>query len=144
MDASIPASLPRPLTCVPYARLISGVELYGDAWTWWGSADGAYARGAQPRPMAVLVWRRTPRLQHGHVAVVTRILGPREIRVSHANWGSESRTRHRIREEVPVYDASPDNSWREVRVWNEEAHVYGGVYPAYGFVYPDRVVASGN
>ena len=140
----IPPSLPRPLTCVPYARLVSGIALYGDAWTWWHGSEGSYARGSEPRAGVVLVWRRTDRLQRGHLAVVTQVVGPREIKVSHANWGSDARTRHQVREDVPVIDASSDNTWQEVRVWNDEAGVYGAIYPAYGFVYPDRIVASSN
>ena len=31
---------PPPQDCVPYARQVSGIKLFGDAWTWW---DGALA-----------------------------------------------------------------------------------------------------
>ena len=40
-----------PLTCVPYARAVSGIELSGDAWEWWDEADGVYPRalGGSPK-----------------------------------------------------------------------------------------------
>ena len=40
--------------CVPFARAASGIQLYGDAWTWWTAADGKYERGTKPREGAVL------------------------------------------------------------------------------------------
>ena len=36
------------LQCVPYARALTGVEIRGDAHTWWGQADGRYQRGTAP------------------------------------------------------------------------------------------------
>jgi hypothetical protein len=35
--------------CVPFARAASGIQIYGDAWTWWEQADGKYERGTVPR-----------------------------------------------------------------------------------------------
>jgi hypothetical protein len=37
-----------PLQCVPFARQASGVEIYGDANTWWTQAEGRYPRSSQP------------------------------------------------------------------------------------------------
>lgn len=122
------------LQCVPYARDASGIELYGDAWSWWQAAAGRYERGAAPLPGAVLVMKRDSRLPHGHVSVVTAILGPREIRVAHANWGYAGKPRGRVERDVPVVDVSPDNDWSQVRVWNGGS--YGRIYPAHGFIYP--------
>jgi hypothetical protein len=34
------AELPAYLQCVPYARQVSGIQIYGDAWTWWDQAAG--------------------------------------------------------------------------------------------------------
>src|SRR6478672_2506999 len=34
--------------CVPYARDYSGIQIFGDAWTWWTQANGRYARGQLP------------------------------------------------------------------------------------------------
>lgn len=36
------------LQCVPYARQISGIQIYGDAWTWWGQAEGKSNGAASP------------------------------------------------------------------------------------------------
>ncbi|MEP2549877.1 MAG: CHAP domain-containing protein, partial [Marinomonas sp.] len=41
------------LQCVPYARQLSGVQIYGDARTWWKQAAGKYARGGRPQKGAV-------------------------------------------------------------------------------------------
>jgi hypothetical protein len=140
--AALPPSM--PVECVPYARLVSGIEIYGDAWTWWTGSRGRYAQGQAPQLLAVLVLSRTDRLRRGHVAVVTDIVSAREIRVSHANWGWDRRTRHRVLENMPVIDVSSDNSWRAVRFWNDESGTFGRVYPAYGFIYRDSQVASGS
>src|SRR3546814_993934 len=37
------------LQCVPYARTVSGVRIYGDALTWWDQAENHYKRGHAPR-----------------------------------------------------------------------------------------------
>ncbi len=127
---------PGPLQCVPYARLVSGIAIRGDAWTWWDAADGRYRRGSQPRPGAVLVFHRTNRLPFGHVAVVQRQVDPREILITHANWGSTPATRGRATRDVRVVDVSPGNDWSRLRVWNAELAVFGQPYLAQGFIYP--------
>nr|WP_298689346.1 CHAP domain-containing protein [uncultured Dongia sp.] len=118
------------MTCVPYARMISGINLRGDAYTWWNNADGIYQRGAAPTPGAVLVLAQTSRLRSGHVAVVRQVISPREILVDHANWIPGHVTNGQS-----VYDVSPANDWSMPRFYNAEARVYGSVYPAYGFIY---------
>ena len=40
---------PPYLQCVPYARQVSGIRIFGDAHTWWGQAEGRYARGTGRR-----------------------------------------------------------------------------------------------
>jgi len=45
--------------CVPFARQMSGIQLFGDAWTWWSQAFGRYAEGFLPRRGAVLVFKPT-------------------------------------------------------------------------------------
>src|SRR3982750_166961 len=35
--------------CVPFARAASGIQIYGDAWTWWSQAEGRYRRGQTRR-----------------------------------------------------------------------------------------------
>jgi hypothetical protein len=123
----------RPLQCVPYARELSGIQLRGNAWTWWTSANGLYEKGAVPRPGAVLVFSKTRRLRLGHLAVVAEVRNSREIVVHQANWLNGGRI-HRY---TPVRDVSKNNDWSEVRVWYTPGRVYGSRnYAAYGFIYP--------
>src|SRR5262245_39403688 len=133
-----PAS--RSLECVPYARQVSGIDLRGDAWTWWSQARGHYERGKKPRPGAVLVFQKTRTLPRGHLSVITRIVGAREILVTHANWGSTSGTRGQVTTDVRVIDVSPGNDWSELRVWN--GGDFGKAYPAAGFIYPVPIAAG--
>ena len=49
-----------------------------------------------------------------HIAVVTRINGPRDIIVDHANWLN----RGRIHLGTPVRDMSKNNDWSAARVFN--------------------------
>lgn len=122
--------------CVPYARARSGIGIFGDAYTWWDTAAGRYARGSQPIPGSVVVLRKTDRLRYGHVGVVTAVVGPREIRVDHANWQPNA-----IITNMAVLDVSPANDWSQLRFWNKDARVWGSIYPAAGFIYnvPDTV-----
>lgn len=136
------AGLSEPIACVPYARAVSGIDLRGDAWTWWDAAAGRYARGRRPRPGSVLVIDRTPRMREGHVAVVRRVLGPREIRVDHANWAS-GQARGRIHHDQPVRDISLANDWSRVLVWYPPIGDFGRTaYPARGFIHPERLYAG--
>lgn len=129
------------LQCVPFARTVSGIEIYGDAWTWWSQAEGRYARGSTPRVGAVMVLRKTGRLRLGHVAVVVAQIDERNLLVSHANWGGDSRTRGKIHARQPVMDISPANDWSQLRFMNTQGS-FGSVYPAYGFIYPDQSMAA--
>src|SRR5262249_43199890 len=72
--------------CVPFARSASGVEIYGDANTWWLQAEGKYPRSSIPAVGSVLVMRGYSDPTHGHVAVVASIVSDRIIRVDQANW----------------------------------------------------------
>ncbi|MGC8159731.1 hypothetical protein ACP3WZ_24715, partial [Salmonella enterica] len=45
MAAAAPSLLDYVGECVPFARAASGIQIYGDAWTWWGQAAGRYRRG---------------------------------------------------------------------------------------------------
>ena len=120
--------------CAPYARRVSGLQLYGDAASWWDGAAGRYARGATPSPGAVLVFRRTARLPEGHVAVVTDIRSARQITVTQANW-----VPGRIARAEPVKDVSPANDWTAVRVWWQPSGSLGvTTYPAFGFISDTR------
>ena len=118
--------------CAPYARQVSGIQLYGDAASWWDSAAGRYQRSSEPSPGAVLVFRRTGRLPSGHVSVVSRLQSSREIMVTQANW-----VHHRIAQSEPVVDVSAGNDWTAVRVWWEPSRALGTtVYPTFGFIAP--------
>jgi len=119
--------------CVPFARLISGVQIWGDAYTWWDQAQGKYPRSSKPAEGSVLVLKGWNEEKRGHVAVVKSILSSRVIRVDHANWlhGEE------VSLDVPVIDVSPYNDWSEVRVWYVPGMYWGGrIYTAQGFIYP--------
>jgi surface antigen len=128
--------------CVPYARFVSGVNIRGDADTWWDQASGRYLRDRTPGLGAVLTLKPDNRLRSGHVAVVTAIDGPRDIRVSHANWGWNDTTRGRIYEHMPARDVSPNNDWSEIRFKHPEVNGYGRGYPALGFIHPETRFAA--
>jgi len=129
-------------TCVTYARERSGLSLRGDAWTWWDNAAGRYDRNRTPRPCSVLVINRTSRMRDGHVAVVTRVVNAREIRVDHANWASGA-ARGREARDQPVRDVSPGNDWSLVRVWYPRIEDFGGTaVPVRGFVHGSRALAA--
>lgn len=125
-----------PLSCVPFARELSGIDLAGDAHTWWRAASGRYRRDSRPTPGAVLVLRGTRRLPQGHLAVVVRQTGPREILVSHANWGSGA-ARGAVHQNQRVVDVSRRNDWSEVRIWYPRTDSLGvTVFAAHGFIEP--------
>ncbi|WP_439577381.1 CHAP domain-containing protein [Elioraea sp.] len=127
-----------PLSCVPFARELSGIELSGDAHTWWRAASGRYLRSGRPAPGAVLVLRGTRRLPQGHVSVVVRQTGPREILVSHANWASGA-ARGAVHQNQLVVDVSRRNDWSAVRVWYPRTGQLGvTVFAAHGFIHPPR------
>jgi surface antigen len=123
---------PTHLSCVPYARAVSGIQLTGDAYTWWDEAAGVYPRGQTPEDGAVLVFAPHGSMTVGHLAVVTALQGPREILVTQSNW-----LPGRIEHDQPVVDVSTANDWTSVRVWYEPVAGLGAtVYPTYGFILP--------
>ncbi len=122
------------LQCAPFAREISGIELYGNAATWWSQAQGQYDRGHQPRIGAVLTFSASRSMPVGHVATVSKVVNDREVLLTHANWSY----RGGIERNVRAIDVSPNNDWTDVRVW------YGPIADlglrsnaAYGFIYPN-------
>lgn len=130
------SGLPSDISCVPFARELSGISLAGDAHAWWAAASGRYDRASAPAPGAVLVFQRTRSLPQGHVAVVLRQIGPREVLVTHANWGTGS-AKGRVAHNQRVVDVSRNNDWSSVRVWHPPTGTLGmTVYPAYGFILP--------
>ncbi len=118
--------------CALYARAETGVYLYGSAGGWWDEAAGRYQRGHVPEAGAILVFKRTRYMPSGHVAVVAKVVSPREILVDHANWyhGTVSRG-------MSVIDTSPDNDWSSVSVLDLASGRHGRDNPADGFVYPE-------
>ena len=129
--------------CVPFARSASGVQIYGDAWTWWDQAKGKYERGHIPKVGAVLAMAKSERLRLGHVAVVSRIVDQRVLMVTHANWSRIGGTRGQVEQDVTLFDVSPDNDWTQVKVWYRDSEGLGGsIYPAHGFIYGDKPVAE--
>jgi surface antigen len=125
--------------CVPFARLASGIQIFGDAWTWWRQAAGKYETGFQPRTGAVLCFKPTGRMRLGHVAVVNQVLTDRVIQISHANWSRIGGTRGQIEKEVTIIDVSPQGDWSSVKVWYDPVRDLGGTtYPTYGFIYQDH------
>lgn len=129
-----PHFLAMPATqCVPYARGMSGIDIRGDANTWWSQAAGRYARGNAPEIGSVLVIRTYDDNSRGHLAVVRQVISSREILVDHANWHG----RGEVAVQVPVRDVSEDNSWTEVNVWWLDTNRWGTKnYTVEGFIYP--------
>lgn len=123
------------LQCVPYARIVSGVEIRGDALTWWDQAEGLYKRGNKPKKGAVLAFRPYGPMALGHVAVVSRILDDRRVLIRHANWSAPGA----IEEDVLALDVSSEGDWSQVRVWYSPTGQMGArTNPTYGFIYPAK------
>jgi surface antigen len=131
------------LQCVPFARMSSGIELFGDAWTWWQKAAGKYAQGFIPKSGAVLVFKPSGVMTKGHVAVVSQVLTDRVIQVSHANWSIIEGARGQVENNVTVVDVSPAGDWSQVKVWYDPIRDLGNtVYPTYGFIYQSTQLAA--
>lgn len=123
------------INCVQYVRSVSDIELSGDGWMWWGRAEDRYERGSAPQPGAVMVFKRTKSMVHGHVAIVSELVDERTIRINHANWAPRGGLKGRVDTDVMVQDISANNDWSSVRVWYDKADQFGRPYPTYGFVY---------
>jgi surface antigen len=133
------AELAPYLQCVPYARQVTGIPIYGDAHTWWGQAEGRFARGYKPRVGAVMAFRPHGNSRLGHVAAVSRIVDKRTILIRHANWSPINGRRGQIEDNVRVIDVSSDNDWSAVRVWYAPSQNLGvSQWPVEGFIYPVR------
>ena len=133
------AALNEGLQCVPYARALSGVSIFGDAHTWWGKAAGKYDRGNAPEVGAVLAFQPHGNMRLGHVAAVRWVVDERTIIISHANWSTIGGVRGHIEEDVRAVDVSEDNDWSRVRVWYTPNAALGSTqWPAHGFIYPKR------
>tara|TARA_B100000949_G_C14278767_1_gene450825 strand:+ start:1357 stop:2058 length:702 start_codon:yes stop_codon:yes gene_type:complete len=130
------AELDAYLQCVPYAREVSGIQIYGDAHTWWEQAQGRYATGTAPRPGAVMAFRPHRSMQLGHVATVSRVLDTRRVLLDHANWSPINGRRGQVEKDVLAIDVSPANDWSAVRVWYAPLGEVGTTaWPVAGFIY---------
>jgi hypothetical protein len=147
--APAPRALPTPsvekagkrLFCVEFARNLSGLNIFGDAKYWWDRAKTIYARASQPLEEAVMVFSGSARLKKGHVAVVSEIVSPREIRVEQANWLNRGEIDHA----TPVLDVSDKNDWSKVRVWDIPSRQFGTrVYAVSGFILKPMVREASN
>ena len=124
------------INCAPFARELSGVALYGDAYGWWDAAPPRYRRGPTPEIGAVLVLRKQDRLPSGHVGVVSAVLGPRQIHLIQANWEPGM-----VEQDQLVVDVSERNDWSQIRVWYPPTNQMGShIYRAYGFIAPPQKV----
>ena len=138
-QGSIASSLAgKVLQCVPYARRLTGIAIFGDAHTWWKQAQGRYSRGHQPREGAVLAIKPYANSKLGHVAAVSKVVDARTILISHANWSGPGK----IERNVTALDVSPENDWSRVRVWYGPTRKLGTTkWPVAGFIYPDGATA---
>jgi surface antigen len=116
--------------CVPFARTATGVDIRGNAETWWAAAAGRYDRGAEPQVGAVMVFSGSRKMPMGHVAVVSALVSDRVIRIDHANW-----KRNQVSLGMVVHDVSEAGDWSAVRVEGDPG-VVGRVNPVAGFIYP--------
>ncbi len=139
VDASDDSEALPYLQCVPFAREASGIQLYGDALTWWDQAAGRYARGHEPRPGAVMSFRPYGPMTLGHVAMVSKVIDERTVLLRHANWSPIDGRRGHVELDVRAVDVSPDNDWSEVRVWYAPIGDLGTTHwPVNGFIYKQK------
>lgn len=141
------ATLPPYLQCVPYARRVSGIQIFGDAHTWWDQAAGRYERGYKPRVGAVMAFKPFGNMRLGHVAAISRIIDSRTVLLRHSNWSPINGRRGQIEDDVRAIDVSENNDWSEVRVWFDPIQALGGTHwPVQGFIYnrPSRRLDEGS
>lgn len=121
------------LQCAPFARQVSGIQLFGRAAGWWSAAVGRYARGNQPQVGAVLSFAASRSMPAGHVAMVSQIVSGREVLLTHANWSRRGGIEHNVR----AVDVSAAGDWSMVKVWFSPIGDLGQrANPANGFIYP--------
>jgi hypothetical protein len=137
VSAATPAAA--ALQCVPYARAQSGIDIRGNAGTWWSQAEGRYRRGAEPEVGAVLAFRPSRAMPIGHVAVVAEIIDSRHIYLNHANWSGPGRIETRALAE----DVSANGDWSSVRVWYAPQGALGRrTNSTFGFIYNEAPDAA--
>ena len=123
--------------CAPFARVVSGIQLRGNANTWWGQAAGRYLRGQAPRVGAVLAFEATRRMRVGHVAMVSAVVSAREVLLTHANWSR----RGGVETGARAVDVSAAGDWSQVRVQYGRA-LGTSTYPIKGFIYSGRAAET--
>jgi surface antigen len=132
------ASSPNGGNCVAYAGAVTGIQIDGNAGLWWSHAAGRYERGQVPKIGAILAFKSYGGMRSGHVAVVSGIVGPREILIDHANW-----VRGRVTKAMLAVDSSLDNDWTNVKVVSARAQASGARdNPTFGFIYPRSLSAD--
>ena len=119
--------------CVTFARSVSGIQIRGNANTWWGQAEGRYARGHAPKIGAVLAFEATRRMRVGHVAMVSTVVSDREVLLTHANWTRPGQVETGAR----AIDVSAAGDWSEVRV-QYGSNMGTSNYSTKGFIYSGR------
>ncbi len=136
----LPVSRATGLSCVPFARLATGMEISGNGGRWWYNAAGRYQRGRVPERGAILAMPASGSMRLGHVAVVSRVVNERTIEVDHANWGGPGLRRGQVLRGAMVIDVSDRGDWSAVR--HQVGHdrtSFGRVYPVQGFIYNRRL-----
>lgn len=124
------------ISCVPYARQVTGMDISGNGRDWWHNAAGRYARGQRPERGSILSFPASGGMRMGHVAVVSRVVDARVIEIDHANWGGPGIRRGSVMRGVRVMDVSDANDWTRVRVQvGHSAEAFGRVYPTHGFIH---------
>ena len=114
----------------------SGIEIRGNAHTWWEQSAGRYHRSSRPEVGAVLVFKSfgTGGMRLGHVATISEVLNNREVLITHANWTGKGEVDTNVR----AVDVSPSGDWSRVRVWYPPVNDLGRTaYPAFGFIHPN-------
>lgn len=117
--------------CVPFARDLSGIDIYGNAKTWWAQAKGRYARSREPAVGSVMSFMPTRRNPNGHVAVVSSMVSDRQVRLDHTNW-----QRSKVSRDMLAVDVSQANDWSMVRLESVPGQL-GAQYPVQGFILPN-------
>lgn len=132
----LPVGTTAGLSCVPFARMATGMAISGDARLWWYNAAGIYRRGQEPERGAVLAFMASGGMSRGHVGVVSRVVNDRTILLDHANWAGPGIRRGMVMRGVTVVDVSDRNDWTAVRVQvGHSSDAFGRTYPTHGFIY---------
>jgi len=133
------------IQCAPFARMFSGIQLFGAAASWWNQAVGKYLRGDTPAVGAVMVFKAIGSMRSGHVATVTQIVSDRVLKITHANWSVINGRRGQVERDVTVVDASPNNDWSQVKVWYAPIGKVGSTaYPVNGFIYKEGAKSAAS